>query len=372
MPEPLPTYRIEESLAVNLERGPRFLGPHPEFRFGHPCSFLGRRINSPLGIAAGPLFDSKWVRLYSRLGFDVLTYKTVRTRAYPGYADRPNMCRVGLDVQVTSDDYDHPVLAAPDPGESGPGRISAANSFGMPSAAPERWIADIRYANAGLYPGQLLILSVTGTLDEGSGASDLVADFAHCAELARIAGAEVVEANLACPNVTGLEGTIYADPPLALRVVTAIRERIGELPLLIKIGYLPDGDELRQLVELVAPHVQGIPAINAPRVPVIDQNGRPRFPGRSGAGLGGWAIRRLGLETVEALCRLRERLGLDYAVLGVGGVTDPQAITQYLDAGAAIVLAATAVIWDPYMADAAGRTMWPASALSWSLLHTGD
>ena len=41
--------------------------------FGYP-------LNSPLGIAAGPLLNSKWVEGYARLGFDVLTYATVRSQ----------------------------------------------------------------------------------------------------------------------------------------------------------------------------------------------------------------------------------------------------------------------------------------------------
>src|SRR5258705_62835 len=47
---------------------------------------LGRPLNSSLGIAAGPLLNSKWVEAYARLGFDVLTYATVRSTfqaAYP-------------------------------------------------------------------------------------------------------------------------------------------------------------------------------------------------------------------------------------------------------------------------------------------------
>jgi hypothetical protein len=39
--------------------------------------FCGLPVASPLGIAAGPLLNGRWVRYYASLGFDVLTYKTV-------------------------------------------------------------------------------------------------------------------------------------------------------------------------------------------------------------------------------------------------------------------------------------------------------
>ena len=37
-------------------------------------------IESPVGIAAGPLPNSRWIEAYARLGYGLFTYKTVRTR----------------------------------------------------------------------------------------------------------------------------------------------------------------------------------------------------------------------------------------------------------------------------------------------------
>ena len=49
--------------------------------------FCGLPVNSPLGVAAGPLLNGRWCLYYASLGFDVLTYKTVRSRRRECYDD---------------------------------------------------------------------------------------------------------------------------------------------------------------------------------------------------------------------------------------------------------------------------------------------
>ena len=43
-------------------------------------TYCGQPVDSPLGIAAGPLLNGRWLLYYASLGFDILTYKTVRAR----------------------------------------------------------------------------------------------------------------------------------------------------------------------------------------------------------------------------------------------------------------------------------------------------
>jgi hypothetical protein len=42
-------------------------------------------VASPLGVPAGPLLTSKWTDLAARLGFDVVTYKTIRSSEFAGH-----------------------------------------------------------------------------------------------------------------------------------------------------------------------------------------------------------------------------------------------------------------------------------------------
>jgi hypothetical protein len=45
---------------------------------------LAMQVASRLGVPAGPLLDSRWTTFAARMGFDILTYKTIRTQASTG------------------------------------------------------------------------------------------------------------------------------------------------------------------------------------------------------------------------------------------------------------------------------------------------
>src|SRR4051812_19571338 len=55
-----------------------------------PWTYCGLPVNSPLGISAGPLLNGRWILYYASLGFDILTYKTVRSRERACYP-MPNL-----------------------------------------------------------------------------------------------------------------------------------------------------------------------------------------------------------------------------------------------------------------------------------------
>ena len=81
----LPRYNHRESYEWNYEHAPEPV-QMPVPAVPGEWKFFGRRVASPLGMAAGPLLNGRWILYYASLGFDILTYKTVRsaTRAcYP-------------------------------------------------------------------------------------------------------------------------------------------------------------------------------------------------------------------------------------------------------------------------------------------------
>ncbi len=144
-PDHPPIYDIHQSYAANAEKGPFFSGeipPRPPS--SHPVDFLGFSLRSPLGVPAGPLLGSRWVELASRLGFDLLVYKTIRSFAHPGHV-LPNMIFVepkgdgqALALSDTPKDLSH---------------LSVTNSFGMPSKSPDFLLQDIQRAKRCLKEG---------------------------------------------------------------------------------------------------------------------------------------------------------------------------------------------------------------------------
>ena len=78
-----PCYDIQRSWEENCLHGPRLDASPPLVPATPMKQFLGLPVRSRLGIAAGLLLNSRWIGPYARLGFDLLTYKTVRSAARP-------------------------------------------------------------------------------------------------------------------------------------------------------------------------------------------------------------------------------------------------------------------------------------------------
>src|SRR2546426_9525113 len=73
-----PAYRFDRSFEWNDVHGPDLKGPWPEVPLTPMKSFFGLPVRSRFGIPASILPNSRWLETYARLGFDILTYKSVR------------------------------------------------------------------------------------------------------------------------------------------------------------------------------------------------------------------------------------------------------------------------------------------------------
>lgn len=309
-----------------------------------PCpgdwTFCGYRVNSPLGIPAGPLLNSRWILHYAALGFDVLTYKTVRS-AYRGCFDLPNLLPV---ASGTLYEEGHTLRAAADAAVYD----SWAISFGMPSRDPSEWSEDIGRARAGLRAGQVLTVSVVASPQAGWTLEDVARDFAVCARRAADAGAHVVEANLSCPNVCTQEADLYLSPEAAGLVASAVREAVPELPLALKVGLFPHRERMEEVVAAVAPYATAICATNSITAKVED--GRGLLFGGLRRGIGGAAITKRCLEETALLRSVLDAAGSSMELVSVGGVTTARDVRDRLRAGATHVQIATAAMIDPMTA----------------------
>jgi dihydroorotate dehydrogenase (NAD+) catalytic subunit len=227
--------------------------------------------------------------------------------------------------------------------------VSITNSFGMPSRDPAVWQEDASRAKSYLTTGQVFIVSVVGTPRKGE---DLAEDYARGALLAKEAGADVVEINLSCPNVTTGEGSIFTDPSASSSISKKVHQALQGTPLIIKMGYIPDHETLEKVILANAPHVEGISGINTLSFKVVKRDGSQALPGpgRLQSGVCGDAIRRCGLTQVERAAEIRRRHRLDFSLIGVGGIMAVEDILAYEKAGADASMSATGAMWDPYLA----------------------
>lgn len=348
-----PLYDIGKSYLENAEEGPFFEGILPERPWAPKeqwTDFLGYRIASPIGIPAGPLLNSRWTGLAASLGFDVLCYKTIRSFAYPGHP-LPNVIFVDSNKQLDPGRLPGHLLKKEKP----PSRLDGlgiTNSFGMPSRTPQYLALDIPLANARRKDGQVVIVSVVGTPPQKNQPKSFVEDFVDTAKFAKECGAKIIEANFSCPNVATGEGCVYYNPQTVHEISSKLVHALGDVPLIIKVGLFPDKRLMKEsFIAAARAGVRSVSGINTISMKVLDANGRPALgDGRLTSGVCGSPILNAALEFVRMARDINDKEKLGLAIIGTGGVTQPEHFSQFLNAGADVAMSATGMMWDPYLA----------------------
>lgn len=306
--------------------------------------FFGTPVYSPFGIGAGPLPTAKFIKAAMSKGFDIATLKSVRTATFP-LNKYPQVRPLELDGSVNAkpDKKIHIADRYKEP-------LAVANSFGIPSVEPEEWQSDMREALKVPGKGQALVIGFQGTA-RGKGREDFVQDHVQGIKLIQEAGAtdNVIEINLSCPN-EGEAVLACFDTDITTRIVKAVREAYPDLKFMIKLAYFSDKEQLKGLVQNVGQYVDGISAINTIPLPIVDAAGNEVFPGRPMAGVSGAPIKWAGLEMVTALKNLRDELGFNYQIVGLGGVLSTEDFQKYRQAGADYVMSVTGAMWHPELA----------------------
>lgn len=282
-----PIYDPEKSYRENFDEGPFGLfadssvvtkDKQPKFEF------LGYKVGTPFGVPAGPLLNGKYVKAALDKGFDIPVYKTVRTRKYACH-EWPNVLAVRVEGDLT---LDKKTLVA-DHNYCEP--LSITNSFGVPSFEPDFWQPDLADAVAHAGEGQVVVGSYQGTGTHGGSIEDYIADFRLGARLLKETGVKVIEVNLSCPN-EGTANLLCFDVARVQRIVEAIKDEIGDLPLVTKVAYFADVSVLRSLLGAMGKSVSGISAINTIAADIVDADGKQALPGegRLRSGVCGSAI----------------------------------------------------------------------------------
>jgi dihydroorotate dehydrogenase len=116
------------------------------------------------------------------------------------------------------------------------------------------------------------------------------------------------------------------------------------VPLLVKIAPdLADEDVLAVADLAVAVDLDGIIATNT----TISRDGLVSSPDQvAAAGAGGLSGRPLNERSFNVLRMLRERVGDDLTLIGVGGITTVEDARARLDAGADLLQAYTAFVYE--------------------------
>lgn len=349
-----PFYDPTKTYEENCQDGPfgAFAdGTKFENRLPPQHTFLGQKVFLPFGIAPGPLVNGKFVKAALDKGFDIVAYKTVRTKKHPVHP-WPNVVAVTTEKNLTIEQAQNGLTQNPQFQEP----LAITNSFGVPSFDPDVWQPDFHDTVAYAKEGQVVVGGFQGT--PSGDTATYINDFVLAARLLQEAGAKVLEANLSCPN----EGTghlLCFDIERVKTIAVAIKNEIGNTPLLLKMAYFKEQSMLEQFIREIGPITDGFSMINTIAAKVYDQAGNQALPGegRLTSGVCGSPIRWAGLDMVSRVKTLREQLGLSFAIVGVGGVTTPADYAAYRLAGADAVECATGAMWNPYLAQEIKQTV---------------
>ena len=192
------------------------------------------------------------------------------------------------------------------------------NAIGLANPGRERFLADHLPRLREL--GVPLWVSVGGFC---------AADYAETCS--RLAGIEVIELNLSCPNVDEA-------PESAAEIVAACR-RTTELPLYAKLSAAhPDVAEVARAV--AAAGADGLSLINTLRAVALDKGLRPALARGSG-GLSGPALKPVALHAVT-VCH--EATGLP--IVGMGGIQTGRDALEFAACGACDVALGTVLFAD--------------------------
>jgi dihydroorotate dehydrogenase (NAD+) catalytic subunit len=328
-----------------------------------PTMIGGISVDFPIGIPASILAgNALWIEFYSRRGFGILTYKTVRTEFRRGHPF-PNWVFLKEPSQIRPP-VEKPICGTHGYWPEDISDVSMANSFGVPSHGPAWWQEDVSKARKAVGEGQVLIVSVVGSVNDSLAA--IANDYATAAVMAAKAGAQIIEANLSCPNVQGDEvGELYHFPEKSALVAKAIKGALADAfgenapPLFLKIGYLKE-DQLAEFAKGTFNYIDGITAINTISAKIVSDDGTAAFPfnrdpgDRDTAGVSGWAIQSAAKEVISNLAKLRDsyeqECGRRLTILGVGGVITSQDYFEYKALGADGVETCTSAFINPYFA----------------------
>jgi dihydroorotate dehydrogenase len=344
----IPYYDPDKSYDENYKKGPfgAFADKKIYKQTGQPTyDFFGTKVYLPFGIPAGPIINANYAKAAFDKGFDLVVYKTVRTKEH-GCHPWPNIIPVNIDKQLSLEQAAKGLIKAK---KFSLGK-GFTNSLGVPSKDPDQWQHDMVKAIKAAKKGQVLIGSYQGT-NRGEGRAKFIEEHVVGAQLVQETGVRVIELNLSCPN-EGTADLLCFDTETVYEIVKKVKNKIGNIPLIIKTAYFKDQKNLENFTKKVGSVVDGMATINTIPAAVYDEKGKQALPGegRLRSGVCGPVIKWAGLEMVERLVKLREKFKLDFKVIGVGGVASYTTYKKYMKAGSYAVMSAIGSMWNPYLA----------------------
>lgn len=301
---------LQKSYDCSFSR--RLLAQRPEL----PRTVMGLRLRNPVGLAAGLDKNGAHIDALGQLGFGFVEVGTVTPRAQPGNP-KPRMFRL-------------------------PRAEALINRMGFNNLGLDAFIANVQRSEwrrqggiLGLNIGKNADTPIERAIDDYLAGLDAVAPHA-----------DYVTVNISSPNTQNLRSLQSHDALAALLAALqtrrdAIAEQSGrKVPLAVKIAPDLSMDEVDAIAEALPRYgIDGVIATNT----TLARDAVRGLPYEDEAGgLSGPPVHALSLLVIE---RLRQRLGKDFAIIGVGGINSGRQAVEKIEAGADAVQLYTGLIY---------------------------
>ncbi|HSE48732.1 MAG TPA: dihydroorotate dehydrogenase [Terriglobales bacterium] len=153
-------------------------------------------------------------------------------------------------------------------------------------------------------------------------------------------GIAAYELNVSCPN-TRHGGIAFGSDRVMLEDIVATCKSAATRPLIVKLS--PNVTSIPMMAHAAAnAGADAISLVNTFVAMAIDAETRKPRISNITAGLSGPAIKPIALRMVYEAAH-----SVDIPVIGIGGITTPEDVVEFMLAGAAAVEVGTASMWDP-------------------------
>ena len=277
-----------------------------------PCTLMGMTLSNPVGLAAGLDKNGAYIDALGNLGFGFVEVGTVTPRAQPGNP-KPRMFRL-------------------------PRAQALINRLGFNNQGLDAFLANVRRSQGGV-----LGLNIGKNADTPieNAASDyligLEGVYPH---------ADYVTVNISSPNTKNLRALQGGDELSALLDRLADKRRELEdrhqrrVPIAVKIAPDLTEEQIDAIAGILPRH--GIDGVIATNTTLSREAVAGMAHADEAGGLSGAPVHELSLAVIR---RLRQKLGADMAIIGVGGVMSGRHAREKIEAGANAVQLYTGLIY---------------------------
>ncbi|WP_322994411.1 quinone-dependent dihydroorotate dehydrogenase [Castellaniella sp.] len=281
-----------------------------------PRTLMGLPLRNPVGLAAGLDKNGAYIDALAALGFGFIEVGTVTPRAQPGNP-KPRMFRL-------------------------PRARCLINRMGFNNDGLDAFIANVQRSQWRRQGG---ILGLNIGKNAATPIEHAVDDYLRCLD-GVYPHADYITVNISSPNTQNLRSLQSHDALDALLASLqtrrlALADQHGKrIPLAVKIAPDLSPEEIDAVAELIPRHgIDGIIATNT----TLSRDAVRGLPHDDEAGgLSGPPVHALSLAVIR---RLRQQLGPDTAIIGVGGIESGQQALEKIQAGANAVQVYTGLIY---------------------------